>query len=162
MTAAGGGGRWISGPRCASEAWAPRVLCKQHGVVVAAVPWARHDAAFTRSFEDQTAWLAVNTSKSAICQLMRIAWRTVGRICERVSAEARAGRDLFQNLTELGFEHDLAHLRARERVVPSGQRGPQRNGVEPSVQRLPATNAATAWIWASLSLPAKAGIEPPP
>jgi transposase len=28
----------------------------------------------------------------------------VGRICERVSAEAKAGRDLFANLTELGFD----------------------------------------------------------
>jgi hypothetical protein len=62
---------------CLLEADAPRVRCKQHGVVVAAVPW-----------------LAVNTSKTAICQLMRIAWRSVGRICERVTAEAKAGRDL--------------------------------------------------------------------
>jgi len=35
------------------EAEAPRVSCKRHGVVVAAVPWARHDARFTRAFEDQ-------------------------------------------------------------------------------------------------------------
>ena len=69
---------------CYLEADAPRVECRQHGVVVAAVPWARHDAWFTRSFDDQAAWLAVNTSKSAICQLMRIAWRTVGRVCERI------------------------------------------------------------------------------
>jgi transposase len=39
---------------CFLEADAPRVRCKRHGVVVAAVPWARHDAGFTRSFEDQT------------------------------------------------------------------------------------------------------------
>ena len=89
---------------CFLEADAPRVECKRHGVVVAAVPWARHDAGFTRSFEDTAAWLAVNTSKTAICHLMRIAWRTVGRICERVSAEAKAGRDLFAGLTELGFD----------------------------------------------------------
>jgi transposase len=35
---------------------------------------------------------------------LRIAWRTVGRICERVSADAKAGRDPFANLTELGFD----------------------------------------------------------
>jgi hypothetical protein len=35
------------------EADAPRVSCKTHGVVVAAVPWARHGARFTRPFEDQ-------------------------------------------------------------------------------------------------------------
>ena len=89
---------------CFLEADAPRVECKVHGVVVAAVPWARHDAGFTRAFDDQAAWLAVNTSKTAICQLMRIAWRTVGRICERVAAEAKQGRDLLAGLTELGFD----------------------------------------------------------
>jgi transposase len=89
---------------CFLEADAPRVECRQHGVVVTAVPWARHDAWFTRSFEDTAAWLVVNTSKTAICHLLRIAWRTVGRICERVSAEAKAGRDLFGGLTELGFD----------------------------------------------------------
>jgi len=36
--------------------------------VVAAVPWARHDAGFTRSFDDTAAWLAVNTSNTAICE----------------------------------------------------------------------------------------------
>ena len=86
------------------EADAPRVECKRHGVVVAAVPWARHDAGFTRAFEDQCAWLAVNTSKTAICALMRIAWRTVGRICERVSAEAKGKVDLFAGLQRLGFD----------------------------------------------------------
>src|SRR5512132_1086738 len=89
---------------CYLEADAPRVECKVHGVVVAAVPWARHDAGFTRSFEDQAAWLAVNTSKTAITLLMRVAWRTVGRICERVSAEAKQGRDLFANLKRLGVD----------------------------------------------------------
>jgi transposase len=89
---------------CWLEADAPRVECRRHGVVVAAVPWARHDAGFTRSFEDTAAWLAVNTSKRAICQLMRVAWRTVGRVCERVTGEAKRGRDLFANLERLGFD----------------------------------------------------------
>ena len=30
---------------CFLEAWAPRVRCRRHGVVVAAVTWARHDPA---------------------------------------------------------------------------------------------------------------------
>jgi len=89
---------------CFLEADAPRVQCRRHGVVVAAVPWARHDAGFTRSFDDQVAWLAVNTSKSAICQLLRISWRTVGRICERVAAEGKAKRDLLSGLEAIGFD----------------------------------------------------------
>ena len=68
------------------EADAPRVSCRRHGVVVCAVPWARHRSRFTRAFEDQAAWLAVNTSKSAVAELMRVAWRTVGQVCERVAA----------------------------------------------------------------------------
>jgi transposase len=90
--------------RCFVEAEAPRVRCRRHGVVVAAVPWARHDSKFTRAFEDQVSWLAVNTSKTAVSELMRIAWRSVGWICQRVVAEARAQRDLLAGLRRLGFD----------------------------------------------------------
>jgi transposase len=86
------------------EADAPRVRCKRHGVLVAAVPWARHDASFARQFEDQAAWLAVQTSKTAVAELMRIAWRTVGWICERVSDEAIASRDLMAGLVRVGLD----------------------------------------------------------
>ena len=89
---------------CFLEAEAPRVSCRDHGVVVAAVPWARHDSAFTRSFEDQCAWLAVTTSKTAVCELMRIAWRSVGWICDRVMLEAGAQRDLLADLARLGID----------------------------------------------------------
>ena len=70
--------------RAVLEADAPRVSCPEHGVVVAAVPWARHDAGHTRAFDDQVAWLAVTCSKTAVTELMRIAWRTVGAIISRV------------------------------------------------------------------------------
>ena len=80
------------------EADAPRVTCRRHGVVVCSVPWARDKARFTRAFEDQAAWLAVNTSKFAVAQLMRIAWRTVGGICERVAGEAVSEVDLLAGL----------------------------------------------------------------
>jgi transposase len=86
------------------EAAAPRVRCRQHGVVVAAVPWARHDSSFTRAFEDQAAWLAVNASATAVAQLMRTTWRTVGWICRRVAAEARAQRDLCAGLKRIGVD----------------------------------------------------------
>jgi transposase len=86
------------------EAEAPRVNCTEHGVVVAAVPWARHDSSFTRSFEDQVAWLTVHTSKTAVSELMRIAWRSVGWICQRVAAEAQAQRDLLSGLERIGFD----------------------------------------------------------
>ena len=86
------------------EAEAPRVTCRRHGVVVCDVPWARHTSRFTRAFEDHTAWLAVNTSKSAVAQLMRVAWRTVGAICERVCDEAQQEVDLLSGLRRIGIE----------------------------------------------------------
>ncbi len=90
------------------EADAPRVYCRHHRVVVAAVPRARHDSRFTVAFEDQCCWLAVNTSKKAVAQLMRVTWRTVGSICERVAAEALAQRDLFAGLKRIGID-DFSH-----------------------------------------------------
>ena len=61
--------------------------CRVHGVTVAAVPWARHQSGHTLFFDDQVAWLATQTSKTAITMLMRIAWRTVGAIITRVWAD---------------------------------------------------------------------------
>ena len=86
------------------EAEAPRVECRRHGVIVAGVPWARHDSSFTTAFEDQCAWLAINTSAHAVAALMRTTWRAVGGICRRVSDEARARRDLLADLRRLGFD----------------------------------------------------------
>jgi len=86
------------------EAEAPRVRCPEHGVVVAAVPWARHGAGHTRAFDDSAAWLAVRTAKTAVVQLLRISWRTVGRIVTRVSAEATAGVDRFAGLRRIGID----------------------------------------------------------
>jgi transposase len=90
------------------QADAPRVYCKHHRVVVAAVPWARHDSRFTVAFEDQCCWLAVNTSKKAVAELMRVTWRTVGSICERVAAEQVAQRDLLAGLKRVGID-DFSH-----------------------------------------------------
>ena len=94
---------------CLLEADAPRVSCRRHGVVVAAVPWARHGSRFTRSFEDQVAWLTVNTSKTAVAELMRVAWRSVGQILKRVADEQRAKVDLLDGLRRIGIETVCAY-----------------------------------------------------
>jgi transposase len=86
------------------EAEAPRVSCPEHGVVVAQVPWARHNAGHTYNFDDMVAWLATHCSKSAVEELMRVAWRTVGAIAKRVVADARAATDPFANLTRIGID----------------------------------------------------------
>jgi transposase len=86
------------------EADAPRVACRVHGVVVAAVPWARHGAGHTLAFDDQVAWLAVRASKTTVVALMRVAWRTVGAIVTRVAADAGQARDRFAGLRRIGID----------------------------------------------------------
>jgi len=71
---------------------------------VAAVPWARHDAGHTRDFDDQAAWLAVHTSKSAVVELLRVAWRTVGAIVARVGADIDAAFDRLDGLRRIGID----------------------------------------------------------
>jgi transposase len=104
--------RWRAldlGTTCAFvEADAPRVRCRRHGVVVCAVPWARHGSRFTRAFEDQAAWLAVHCSKTAVAELMRVAWRTVGGICARVAADAGREVDLLAGLRRIGID-EISH-----------------------------------------------------
>jgi len=90
--------------RAVLEGEAPRVSCRRHGVVVALVPWARHGAGHTRAFDEQVACLAVQTSKTAVVELMRIAWRTVGSIITRVSAEIDAVTDRFAGLRRIGID----------------------------------------------------------
>jgi transposase len=94
------------------EADAPRVTCRRHGVVVCAVPWARHKSRFTSAFEDQTAWLAVHCSRTAVAELLRIAWRSVGGICERVAAEAQRDVDLLDGLRRIGID-EISHRKGQ-------------------------------------------------
>jgi transposase len=86
------------------EADAPRVSCPEHGVVVAHVPWARHGAGHTLAFDQTVAWLATQCSKSAVTELMRIAWRTVGAIITRVWADVEALGDRLDGLTRIGID----------------------------------------------------------
>lgn len=86
------------------EADAPRVNCREHGPTVRAVPWARHAAGHTVVFDEQVAWLATQCSKTAVTELMRIAWRTVGAIITRVWADVEALYDRFADLTRLGID----------------------------------------------------------
>lgn len=86
------------------EADAPRVNCPTHGPTVRQVPWARHSSGHTLAFDQQVAWLATQCSKSAVTQLMRIAWRTVGAIVARVWADTAAGIDAFAGLRRIGID----------------------------------------------------------
>ena len=86
------------------EAKSPRVVCREHGVVVARVPWARARTGFTRAFEDLIAWLAVKTDRSALAELLRVAWRSVGKVLRRVLTDERKRVDVFANLERIGID----------------------------------------------------------
>lgn len=88
----------------ALEADAPRVNCSEHGPTVIAVPWARHRAGHTLAFDATVAWLAVACSKTAVCELMRIAWRTVGAVVARVWADTEKAVDRFAGLRRIGID----------------------------------------------------------
>jgi len=102
--------------RAVLEADAVRVTCAEHGVVVAGVPWARHDAGHTYAFDQTVAWLATQSSKATVTQLMRIAWRTVGSIISRVWADVDANCDRMAGLRRIGID-EISYKKGHKYVM---------------------------------------------
>ncbi len=87
------------------EAEAPRVVCARHGVLVAALPWARPGSWFTRDFEDQVTWLTLHACRSVVAELMRVDWKTVGAIVARVEQDLSArSAPRLDNLVNIGID----------------------------------------------------------
>lgn len=80
-----------------------RLVCPTHGVRTEQVPFARAGCDFTRDFEHLVAWLATRTDKTTITRQLRIHWRTVGRIVQRVCAE-ELDPDRLDGLFEIGID----------------------------------------------------------
>ena len=80
-----------------------RLICPEHGVRTEQVPFARHRSDFTRDFEHLAAWLATRTDKTTITRMLRIHWRTVGRIIQRVCAD-ELDPDRLDGLVEIGID----------------------------------------------------------
>jgi transposase len=92
-------GRW----RLEVRARLRRLWCPTHGARTEGVPFARPGSDFTTDFESLVAWLATRTDKTAITRLVRVTWRTVGRIIGRVVAdELDPGR--LDNLFVIGVD----------------------------------------------------------
>jgi transposase len=84
---------------------APRIKCKEHGVLVAAVPWARHDSWFTYDFEQWVAWMSVHSTKSVVAEVCRIDWKSVGPIISRVQKDMeKMSTSRFDNLVNIGID----------------------------------------------------------
>ena len=98
------------------EAEARRVQCRTHGQTVAQVPWARHGVGHTRDFDAMAAWLTVRTSKNATCQLLRVAWRTIGSIITRVNDDAEATVDHLAGLRRIGID-EISYKRGHRYLI---------------------------------------------
>jgi len=79
------------------------------------VPWAEPSSRFTRDFEDQAAYFAQIMDRTKVSQTLRIAWRTVGQIIQRVVA--RLGpRDRLEGLEHIGID-ELSYRKHHEYIT---------------------------------------------
>jgi transposase len=62
------------------------------------------------------AWLAVRTSKSATCQLLRVAWRTIGSIITRVNDDVEATVDRLGGLRRIGID-EISYKRSHRYLI---------------------------------------------
>ncbi|HKI85521.1 MAG TPA: ISL3 family transposase [Thermoanaerobaculia bacterium] len=93
-----------------------RVRCPECGVRTEKVSWARHKSGFTRSFEENVAYLAQTTDKSTVQRVMGINWRTVGAIIERVVGD-RLDAERFDDLRTIGVDEFSYRKRHRYLTV---------------------------------------------
>lgn len=94
----------------------PRIQCPEHGVVVSAVPWARHNARHTIAFEQLAAWCAVEMSATAAGRLLRCTWRTIGEIVARVVADLD-DHELLDGVRRIGIDEISYRRRYRFLLV---------------------------------------------
>lgn len=80
-----------------------RLRCPDHGVRTEGVPFARDGSGHTRDFEDLVAWLVTKTDKTTVAGFARVAWRTVGAICERVVVDV-LDPDRLCGLVDIGVD----------------------------------------------------------
>ena len=103
--------RWrhldLGAGRCYIECLLRRLYCPGCGDVYEAVPWARAGSAYTRDFEDVVAFLAQQMAKTPLSRLMRIGWRSVGKILARVIAD-KLDRGRLDALVMIGVD-EVSH-----------------------------------------------------
>ena len=90
--------------RVCLQATTRRVSCPEHGVVVAAVPWARPGSRVTTAFEDTCAWLVCHAALSVVAVLWRIAWRSVSDSVARGVAARSEASDRLAGLRRIGID----------------------------------------------------------
>lgn len=102
--------RWraldLARSKCFLEYAPCRVKCLEHGVHVESLPWARPRSRFTRDFEDWVACLTIRCTTTAVSELARVDWHTVGGICTRVfeELEKTRGKKRFDKIKRIGID----------------------------------------------------------
>ena len=110
--------RWrhldLGASRCWIECELRLLRCRDCGVRMEPVPWARPGAHHTRDFEDVVAWLAQQMAFAPIARLLRIGWHTIGPIVERVVAdhlnEHRLSRLVAIGVDEISYRRHHRYL----------------------------------------------------
>ena len=99
--------RWrhldLGANRCIIECELRRLRCRDCGVRLEPVPWARPGARHTRDFEDVVAWLAQQMAFAPIARLLRVGWHTIGPIVERVVTD-HLDEDRLAGLVAIGVD----------------------------------------------------------
>jgi transposase len=104
-------GRWrhldLGASRCVIECELRRLRCPGCGDRPEMVPWARAGSSYTRDFEDVVAFLAQQMAKTPLARLMRISWRSVGKVLARVVAD-KLDRARLDGLVMIGVD-EVSH-----------------------------------------------------
>jgi len=119
-----------------------RLRCPAHGVVTEAVPFAPPRSGYTYAFEHLVAWLAQRSDKTAITQLVRVSWRSVGRILERWIARHRSG-DVLDGLTRINVDEKSWRKGHRYVTVVAEPGPPARSGRSAALTKL--RKSRSAW-----------------
>ena len=100
-------GRWrhldLGASRGVIECELRRLRCPGCGDRPEMVPWARAGSSSTRDFEDVVAFLAQQMAKTPLSRLIRIGWRSVGKILARVVAD-KLDRGRLDGLVMIGVD----------------------------------------------------------
>ncbi len=131
------------------EADAPRVRCRTHGPTVVAVPWARHGVGHTRDFgRDGGVVGGAHLEVSDRVELLRVAWRTVGRSSLGVNADVDAPSvDRLDGLRRIGID-EISYKRGHRYLIvvvdhDTGHAGVGRPGPQTTLRwKCSSTNSA--------------------
>lgn len=70
----------------------------------------------TRAFDDTVAWLTAHSPMSAVQQYMRVSWRSVARVVERVVDDHVGHTDRLNGLRRIGID-EIAYRKGRRYLV---------------------------------------------